>query len=109
MTKHSVRFSDIAGCDEACGEMEQVLEFIKHPQRFQRLGARVPRGVLLSGPPGTGKVRTPLGKGTQLNPTQLQYSSQRNPTQLTIVCPKPHPPPPLRGTSEDHAGARHRG
>ena len=52
----SVRWDDVAGVDEAKEELREVVEFFRHPERFRRLGARVPKGILLHGPPGTGKT-----------------------------------------------------
>ncbi|HEX7689858.1 MAG TPA: ATP-dependent zinc metalloprotease FtsH [Burkholderiaceae bacterium] len=51
-----VTFADVAGVDEAKAELQEVVEFLGRPKEFERLGARVPRGVLLVGPPGTGKT-----------------------------------------------------
>jgi cell division protease FtsH len=50
------RFADVAGCDEAIEDMRELVAFIKHPERFTRIGAVPPRGALLVGPPGTGKT-----------------------------------------------------
>jgi cell division protease FtsH len=52
----AVRLSDVAGCDEAKLELTETIEFLRTPERFHKLGARIPRGIMLYGPPGTGKT-----------------------------------------------------
>src|SRR3989442_1739699 len=54
--KTGVTFADVAGVDEAKAELQEVVEFVKEPKKYGRLGARVPKGVLVVGPPGTGKT-----------------------------------------------------
>ena len=49
-------FADVAGCDEAKEELKEIIDFLKYPQKFQKLGGKIPKGVLLIGPPGTGKT-----------------------------------------------------
>ncbi|WP_068087146.1 ATP-dependent zinc metalloprotease FtsH [Polycladidibacter stylochi] len=57
-TAGKVTFEDVAGIDEAKEDLQEIVEFLRDPQKFQRLGGRIPRGVLLVGPPGTGKTLT---------------------------------------------------
>ena len=54
--KNKVTFKDVAGADEAKRELQEVVDFLRNPQKYHKLGARIPRGVLLVGPPGTGKT-----------------------------------------------------
>ena len=54
--KPTITFADVAGVEEAKQELAEVVEFLKYPEKFNALGARIPRGVLLVGPPGTGKT-----------------------------------------------------
>jgi cell division protease FtsH len=55
-SQSAVSFDDVAGVTEAKEELQEVVDFLRHPRRFERLGARVPKGILLYGPPGTGKT-----------------------------------------------------
>jgi len=55
-TQKKVTFKDVAGADEAKEELQEIIEFLREPQKFQKLGGRIPKGVLLMGPPGTGKT-----------------------------------------------------
>ena len=53
---NKVRFKDVAGCDEAKEDVQEIVDFLRDPSKYQRLGGRIPRGVLLVGSPGTGKT-----------------------------------------------------
>src|SRR5262244_1681834 len=55
-SNNAITFADVAGCDEAKEEVKELVDFLRDPQKFQKLGGRIPRGVLLVGPPGTGKT-----------------------------------------------------
>lgn len=54
--KTNVKFADVAGLDESKIEVQEFVDFLKNPEKYKKLGARIPKGVLLSGPPGTGKT-----------------------------------------------------
>jgi cell division protease FtsH len=69
----SIHWDDVAGCDEAKHELREVVEFLRKPERFQKLGAKVPKGILLHGPPGTGK--TLLAKAVAME-SGAQFFSQ---------------------------------
>jgi len=56
MKETGVTFADVAGCDGSKLELQEVVDFLKHPEKYEAVGAKAPRGVLMEGPPGTGKT-----------------------------------------------------
>jgi AFG3 family protein len=75
----TVKFKDVAGCDEAKVEIMEFVNFLKHPQQYEALGAKIPKGAILSGPPGTGK--TLLAKATA---GEVGYHSSRFRSKLHV-------------------------
>ena len=76
-----VTFADVAGVDEAKAELVEIVDFLKNPQDYGRLGARIPKGVLLVGPPGTGK--TLLAKAVA---GEAGYRSSLSPARSSSRC-----------------------
>src|SRR3954454_22812050 len=72
-SKQAIGWDDVAGADEAKAELQEVVEFLRDPKRFAKLGARVPRGIMLPGPPGTGKT---LAAKAVANEAKAQFFSQ---------------------------------
>lgn len=54
--KSKVRFKDVAGMEENKFEVQEFVDFLRNPKKYKKLGARIPRGIIMSGPPGTGKT-----------------------------------------------------
>ena len=81
-----VRFEDVAGCDEEKQEMAEIIDYLKYPKKFEKMGARIPKGILLSGHPGTGK--TLLAKAVAGEANVPFYSISGSP--VCVTCLRKH-------------------
>jgi cell division protease FtsH len=72
--RKKITFNDVAGIDEAVGELKEIVEFLRDPARFKKMGARIPKGALLVGPPGTGKTRLARAVAGEANVPFFVYS-----------------------------------
>ena len=87
-TAQRLTFDDVAGIDEAKDEVMEIVEFLKNPKKFRRLGGRIPRGVLLVGEPGTGKTLL-----AQPSPARPTCRSSRSPRPSSSRCSSAWAPP----------------
>lgn len=76
-----VKFDDVAGCDEAKEEIMEFVNFLKHPKKYEKLGAKIPRGAILSGPPGTGKTLLAKAVASQVS---ANFISVKGPELLSM-------------------------
>src|SRR5919199_1442586 len=76
-SRSAVTWADVAGVDEVRAELQEVVDFLRNPRQFERLGARVPKGILLHGPPGTGKTPPAKAAATESGATFFAASSTR--------------------------------
>src|SRR5438045_8871895 len=74
-SRSAVTWADVAGVDEVRAELQEVVDFLRNPRKFERLGARVPKGILLHGPPGTGKTLLARAAATESGATFFAASA----------------------------------
>ena len=73
MRTKKILFSNVAGCDEAKEEVSEIVDFLKDPKRFRKVGGKIPKGVLMVGPPGTGKTSTSKSRCRRSRCAIFQY------------------------------------
>ena len=81
MQQKKITFKDVAGVDEAKEELKEIIEFLREAQKFQRLGGRIPKGVLLVGPPGPARPSSPAQW-----PAKLTFPSSPSPALTSLRC-----------------------
>ena len=113
-----VTFKDVAGVDEAKDELQEIIDFLREPQKFQKLGGRIPKGVLLVGPPGTGKTLMARAVAGEANVPffSISGSGLRGDVRRRRRLPRPRPvragkknAPCIVFIDEIDAVGRHRG
>jgi cell division protease FtsH len=105
-TSVNVTFDDIAGLKAAKSDLQEIVQFLKEPERFQRLGGKVPRGVLLAGPPGTGKTLSPSSRSAPRNSSKCSWGSGRRASAISSKRPRRAHLPSCSSTKSMRWGAR---
>ena len=104
-SKSAVTWADVAGVDETKDELREVVEFLSDPKRFKRLGAKVPKGILLHGPPGTGKTLLAKAVAHESGANFLSQSASSFIEMFAGLGRRPDPAP-VQGGARERAGDR---
>ena len=107
-SQKKVTFKDVAGVDEAKEELQEIIEFLKEPQKFQKLGGRIPKGVLLMGPPGTGKTLLARAVAGEANVPFFSITGSDFVEMFVGVGASPRPRPVRAGQEERAVHHLHR-